>query len=213
MAAGGCMALQNRVQGIATHVRHVEGTHLALTLHQRKNWAHMTCATTNLGIRLATDIREVSFNGLAFTADRCGWVSSRAFHDFPDAMHQEPCGLHAAVEGALNLPSADSFLTRGDELDSLQPEMQREMTVLENAADPHGEGLTARVTLSQAGTASLAGQAADSFVVAVAAVRARRPAGPQMRFDVGKSGFLVVEVRGRKDRMSHGNLLWTQPYT
>ena len=53
------------------------------------------------------------------------------------------------------------FLLASDELDRLKPQMQREVAVLEDGADPHGEGLPAGVALAEARTAALAGQAAD----------------------------------------------------
>jgi hypothetical protein len=84
--------------------------------------------------------------------------------------------------------------------------MQWEMAI-EDAADPHGEGFTARVALAKAGTAGLAGQATNALFVAVSAVRADRPVRPQMGFDEGKSGFFLMEVRGGKDRISH----WKSP--
>jgi hypothetical protein len=81
------------------------------------------------------------------------------------------------------------------------------MAVLENAANPHCEGLAAGVTLPKARTATFAAQATDSLVVAVAAVRANRAFGPKVGLNEGEGGFLVVEVGGGKDRMCHGNLL------
>ena len=63
-------------------------------------------------------------------------------------------------------------------------------------ADAHGEGLSAGVTLAQAGTARFAGQATDSLVIAIPAVGANRAFGPQMGLDVGEGGLFVVEMRG-----------------
>src|SRR5690349_2273505 len=81
------------------------------------------------------------------------------------------------------------------------------MAVLEDAADPHRERLAAGVTLSQARTTSFPRQAADSFFVAIAAMRANRSFRPQVSFDVSKGGFFVVEMSGAKDWISHRNLL------
>jgi hypothetical protein len=128
-------------------------------------------------------------------------------------VHQEPSGFHAAIEGPLNLAGADALLAGGDELDRLKPQMQREMAVLEDAADPHGEGLAAGVALSQAGTAALAGQAADALFIAIAAMGANRAFRPQVSLDIGKSGFLIVKWGADKTGLAIGNLLWPQYYT
>ena len=111
-------------------------------------------------------------------------------------MGEEPRGFHAAPERALNLPSAHSLLAGANELDCLQPQMQREMAVLEYGADPHREGLAAGVTLSQAGTASFPSQATDSLVVAITSMGADGASRPQVGFDVCKSGSFVVEMGG-----------------
>src|SRR5207244_452685 len=81
------------------------------------------------------------------------------------------------------------------------------------AADPHREGLTAGVALAQAGAAALAAQAANLAGVGIAAMRASRAIRPKPGLDIGKSSILVMEMRGGKDRIGHGNLLWPQYYT
>ncbi len=88
------------------------------------------------------------------------------------------------------------FLLARDQLDRLQPQMQREVAVLEDRADAHREGLPAGVALPQARTAGFAGQAADSLVVAIAAMGTNRAFRPQVGFDIGESGLLVVEMGG-----------------
>ena len=84
--------------------------------------------------------------------------------------------------------------------------MQREVAILENRADPHGEGLAAGVALPQAWAAALASQAADPLVIAIAAMGANRAFRPQMGLDVGKSCFLIVKMRGGQNWIGHGNL-------
>jgi hypothetical protein len=118
-------------------------------------------------------------------------------------MGQEPRSLHAAIERPLNLAGRNTLLTRHNELDRLQPQVQREMAILEYAADPHRERLAAGVTLSQARTASFSRQAADSLVFAIAAMGADRTVGPQMGFDIRKSGFFIVKMRGGQNWLGH----------
>ena len=91
--------------------------------------------------------------------------------------------------------------------------MQREMAVLENRTDPHGEGLAAGVALPQAGTAALAGQATNTFLIDVAAMEANGPSRPKMRLDVNEGGFFVVEVRKAQNRIDYGKSpIWPQVY-
>src|SRR5205085_7980728 len=102
-------------------------------------------------------------------------------HDLANAMGQEPCGFHAALESALDLPGAHSLLAGADQLDRLQPQPQREVAILENRADPHGKGLATGVALAKPGAARLALKPADPIRVNVAAMRANRPVRPQFR--------------------------------
>jgi hypothetical protein len=78
------------------------------------------------------------------------------------------------------------------------------MAFLEDAADPHREGLSAGVTLTQARAATFTGEAADSLVVMVPAVGADGAVRPKVGLDIGESGFLVVKMRGSKNRVGHG---------
>lgn len=139
LAFGRSMAAQNRVQGVGANVRHVEGPCRAVTLDQRQNRPHVAGAGVNLGSRLAANIGQVRLKGTTFTSHRRANAILGRLHDFADSMGQEPSGLHAAIEGPLNLAGRDALLACGNELDGLEPQVQREMAVLEDAADPHGD--------------------------------------------------------------------------
>jgi hypothetical protein len=135
---------------------------------------------------------HVRLDGLAFAAERGGVV--RRLHDLADAVHEEPSGFHAAIERPLYLAGRDAFLRATNELDGLQPQVQREVAILEDRADANREGLTAGVALAKARTAGLAGQAADPLAIAVSAMRANRAIWPQMGLDVLKRRFLIVKM-------------------
>ena len=135
----------------------------------------------------------------------------RWLHDLADAVGQEPSGFHAAIEGPLNLAGANALLAGADKLDGLKPQVQREVAVLEDRADPHGEGLTAGVALAQARTAGLAGQAADSLVDR----NCRNGGKPGLRATDGprhrRKRPLRCENGGRiRTGLAIGNLLWPQ---
>src|SRR6202035_2816011 len=103
---------------------------------------HMASPALYLGSRLATDEGHVRFDSLSATAERrCGCY--RRLHDLANAMRKKKGGLHAAFECPLNLSRADAFLAGNEKMDRLEPQVQREMAVLEDAADPHREGLPA----------------------------------------------------------------------
>jgi hypothetical protein len=146
------------------------------------------------GLERAAYFHVVGLDRLTFTADPAK-VAARGHH-FADAVHEEPSRLHAAIEGPLNLPGADTFLAGCNELNSLKPKMQREMAVLEYRADPHREGLSAGVAFAQAGAVGLAGQPADGLLVDIAAMGANWAFRPQMSLDIGESGIFVVKMRG-----------------
>lgn len=151
------VAAQDRVNVLAAHGRHVERPDAAVPLDQREDRIHMAVAVADFGFGLAADIGEIRLKGLALAAHRRANAILGGLHDLADAVGEEPSGFHAALEGPLNLAGADPLLAGVDELDRLQPQMQWEVAVLKDAADPHGEGLPAGVALAEARTAALAG--------------------------------------------------------
>jgi hypothetical protein len=158
----------------------------AVALDQRKDRVFVAAAAAmRLLHRLAADVGHVRLDHLSLTAQRVR--IDRRLHNFADAVGEEPSGFHAAIEGPLDLASRNAFLAAADKLDCLQPQMQREMAVLENAADSHGEGLTAGIAFAESGAAALAVQSANPLAIHVPAMGANRPFRPQVSLDIGES--------------------------
>lgn len=177
----------------------------AMVKHDRPDIAAAFDKAQNLDVGLATartlpglgrfaHFHIVDFDGLAFAAHRAK-VAARCHHE-ANTVAKVPSGFHAAIEGALKLAGAEALLAGGNELDRLQPQMEREVAILENAADPYRKGLPASVALAQARTAALASQATDGLFVAIAAMGANRAFRPKVPLDIGKSGLFVVEMGG-----------------
>ena len=53
-------------------------------------------------------------------------------HGLADAVHEEPSGLHGAAEAPLDLPRRDTLLADADQMDHLQPQVQRRCDVFED---------------------------------------------------------------------------------
>jgi hypothetical protein len=81
-------------------------------------------------------------------------------------------------------------------VNDLQPQMQRQVAILEDRANPDSERFAAGVALPKAGAGRLAIEAADFGSVNIAAMRACRAVWPQVRLDVVKGGGFVLKVRG-----------------
>jgi hypothetical protein len=134
-------------------------------------------------------------------------------HRFANAMGEEPSGFHAAFEHPLNLPGADPLLAGAHQVDDLQPQMQRQMAVLEDGPHPYGEGLLAGVALAQAHPGGLALKAADPILIRVPAVRADRTLRPHHRFDMGEGGGLSQELWGVQNGLGHGAISYGRKST
>lgn len=204
--------VQCRANIVSGYIGYVDRTRGTAALNQGQDGVRVPAAATlGLSESLAANVGHVRFNGLAFTPKRRSVVTG--FQNLAGAMGEKPSGLHAAIKGSLYLASANALLAASDKLDGLKPQMQREVAVLENAADPHGKGFAAGIALVEAGAAGLAGQTANALAIAIAAMRTNRPIPPQVSLDIGESGFLIVKMGGGQNRAGDGNLLWPQHYT
>jgi hypothetical protein len=121
---------------------------------------------------------------------------------------QVPTVILTAKDITGNAKLVYALLGGTHEVDHLQPQMQRQVAILEDGPDADGEGLATGVALAQARAGSFAVQAADPLPLA--AMRADGAARPEVAFDVLESGVFVLKGRGGKDRISHDNLLRPQ---
>jgi hypothetical protein len=182
----------DRSESLCGYVRDVEAADPAIALDQRqhcglrRDLAFAVCG-------LATDESLVALDNLICAAERAGIGDAKLSHGLADAMSEEPRGLQAALEGALELAGADALLRRAEQIDRLEPHPHRDVAGLEHGADLDGEGLATGVTLAEAETVSLAPQPTDLFA-GRAAVRTDWAIGPQSRFDVFVSGFFAVKL-------------------
>jgi hypothetical protein len=169
----------------------MERAHHAAALDQAQN--SPLVAVARLGLLpafLGADIGLIRLYGLAGAAH---WFNPDGFHRLADAMGEEPCGFHAAAECALELAGADPLLAAAHQVDSLQPDAERDMAALEHSAHADRERLPARIALVKPGPGGLALQFPDARCFA--AMVADRAVGPQLALDIGERGFLVVEMR------------------
>ena len=153
------------------------------------------------GLRRLREIGFVGFQGHARAAQRA-CIRPRSYcmaNPVPD----EPCGFHAATEHALELAGADAFLRRAHQEDRLKPKMHRDVAVLKDGPDLHGELLAALIALAKSRTGRFAREAPNTTLVVIAAVRADRAMGPKLRLCVVVGGLLILEVRGVQIRV-HG---------
>jgi hypothetical protein len=182
------------------------GPDIAATLGKTQNECMgLLALRTTLGLTGISQGGFIRFDGFTRAAQGTDRIGG---HGFPDPMAEEPCGFHAAIEHPLNLPSGDAFLAGAHQVDDLQPEMQRQVGGLEDSSYSHREGLLAGVALAETGARGLAVQAADLH--GFTAMSADRASGPQRGFHIGESCGFILEVRGGKDGLGHGDISYDQ---
>src|SRR5262249_36541364 len=127
VAVGG----DDRLEGGGGDVRDMEAADPALPLDQREDrslgW------DPALPIRgYAADESFIYLEHFVLTTERAAVVSQAAIgHGLADAMPEEPCRLHAALKGSLDLARCEAFLRGAEQVDDLKPDVQRHMARLE----------------------------------------------------------------------------------
>ena len=140
----------------------------------------------------------VALDELAFAAKRPAIVAeSEIGHRFADTVREEPRGLQADAENAVQLVGTHAFLAGCHQVHRLQPDMQLHMAGLEHSADLDGEGLPAGVALIHADPGAVALQ--RPAFVNDAAMRTWAPVRPQSRLNEPIGGFFTVKMWGGKD--------------
>jgi hypothetical protein len=179
-----------------------KGADVTAALHEAQDdGVRPFAAGAATGLARIGDGGFVGFHGLASAAHG---ASCAGVHGEADAVAKVPSGFHAATEHPLKLAGRHAFLAGAQQMDGLQPQPQRQMAILENGADPHGERLPAGVAFAQARPGGLASEAADALLINVAAMRANRTIRPKLAFDIFERGVLAVEAVIGKNGVGHG---------
>jgi hypothetical protein len=130
-------------------------------------------------------------------------------------MCKVPCGFHAAFKNALNLISRNTILVRAHQVHNLKPQVERQVTILEDCSHTHSKRLPARIAFAKADI----GLAIRVFLTRLganaikpadmlarrAAMRASWTIWPKPAFDKRERGLFVLKVWGGKNRLSHWN--------
>jgi len=122
-------------------------------------------------------------------------------HGFADAMRHEPRGFEGDAQGPGKLVAADALLAGAKQVHRLEPQVHRDVAILEHGPDLHGELLAALVALVEANTGRLSGHLPDA--VEAPAMGANRAVGPYAGLNPGDSGGLVLEDFGGQNRIGH----------
>ena len=146
----------------------------------------------------------VAFDDLASAAERRSENAVLLGHGFPDAVAEEPGGFHGALQDALNLARADPLLGSAHQMDDLQPQMQRQMRAFEDGPLADRELPAAGIALVKAEARRCTVHA--SYALNLATVSAHRAIRPQFGFHIGERGFFILQVRGGKSGLGHGNI-------
>ena len=140
----------------------------------------------------------VALDELAFAAKRPAIVAeSEIGHRFADTVREEPRGLQADAENAVQLVGTHAFLAGCHQVHRLQPDMQLDVAGLEYGADLDSERLAAGVALIDPDPGALALE--WPAFVDDAAVRAWPTICPQPRLNEPIGGFFTVKMWGGKD--------------
>ena len=139
------VASHDAAKPVGRNRRYMERAHLALALNKGEYGMLLCGWQEGFAGRLAAHVGFVDLNRDASAAKAIREDATVIGHGLTDTVAEEPSGFHAAIEHPLDLPGRNALLAGAKQMNDLQPQMQRQMAVLENRADPHREGLFAGV--------------------------------------------------------------------
>lgn len=133
-------------------------------------------ATALLGLAFqATDESLVHFDRATVAAER---RVLDGCHGKADTMGHEPSGLVGDAEHTVQLVGRDALLAGRHQVRGENPLVERNLGVLKDRANRHGERLTALVALVDAGTVAFALHPCDAVLIDVAAAGTGRAVRP-----------------------------------
>ena len=111
---------------------------VSVSLNQGENGGLISSATATRTFGFATDIGFIGFN-------RAGeQIRKRAgFHGMADSVNHKPSRLIGYAERSMNLMAAHALLGSADQIDGMNPMIQRNVRILKDRADSYGKLLAA----------------------------------------------------------------------
>lgn len=185
------------VSGI--HFRDMLRADATLALDQGDNsllWRRMPIGAV---ASVSADEGFVRLDKHAFAAERS--LRRNVDHCFADSVPDEPAGFEVDAKDSTELICAETLLRRAQKVHGLEPDMHRDMALLENGSDLNGERLPAGVALIDADPSAFAAQL--TAVIDDSAVRTYTAIRPNHRLNIGISGFFVPEAWFVKNGARH----------
>jgi len=185
--------------GIATSVFDLERACLAIALHKGHDDHLVTVAGFGLASAfLGADESFVSLHDRASAAQR---LNADNAHGLTDAVRHEPRGFESDAQGPRELVAADTLLAGAKQVHRLQPDIHRDVAVLENGPDLDGELLPALVALPKPDTGRFAAHLADPLDTST--MGANRAFRPDPLFNPSDCGCFVFQNVGGEERIGH----------
>jgi len=149
----------DRVNLSGAGILNMEATRAALPLNESKDRVFVAPSATALALAVnSSDESFVSFYGFARAAHR-GHADNA--HGFTDTVRHEPCGFESYAKGSVKLVARNSLFGRAKQIHRLKPQVHRDVAILKNGADLHGELFAALVALVEANAGRFTGHLAD----------------------------------------------------
>lgn len=167
----------------------MEAAHRTAPFYQGHDDALMAVSALLLGSGFAPDVGFVSFDDFALAPDGGREATDR--HGFTNAAHHKPGCLVADADSAVDLMGTDAFFAGVDQVERMQPRMQRHLGTFKNRVHCDGKLSAACVALKSAGAMRNALHARQAL--SRAAVWAHRTVWPNPRFKPFTSFFVVVK--------------------
>jgi hypothetical protein len=179
-------------------VRNVQTADPSASLNQGDDWVLVGGAGADFSPDLPSNVGFINLDNPPYAAQR---LEADSLHGLADAMGHEPSGFQGHTHSPVDLVAADPLLARCDEVNGLEPNVQRDMAGFEYGPDLHSEWRHAGVALPETRASGLAVESLGS--VEHAAFRANRPIWPEPCFEEAEGGWLILEVFGGENWLGH----------
>jgi len=177
----------------------VERAGRAAALNQGQHYVFVGAALHALAVAFhLADIGFVCFYNRACAAHR-GHADDA--HSLTDAMRHEPCSFQSDAQSPRKLIAGNALLAGAEKVHGLKPQIHRDVAVLKDGPDLHGELLAALVALPKPNAGRFTAHLTDPLDAA--AVRANRTVRPYAGLNPRDSDGFGLQNSGGKDRIGH----------